>query len=137
MTVRPTIAELLGTDDFVGRHVGPSAPEQAHMLDVIGVESLDALLAQTVPESIRMKGALPLPGPRTVDDVLGELRSLAGRNRRRQSLIGQGYYGTHSAPRDPAQCAREPRLVHVVHALPARDQPGTARSPDQLPDDGG
>ena len=98
MSIRPTITELLGTDDFVGRHIGPSAAEQTHMLDVIGVESLDALLDQTVPESIRTDGVLPLAGPRTVDDVLGELRGLARLNRPRQSLIGQGYYGTTVPP---------------------------------------
>jgi len=92
------LPSLLGTDDFVGRHIGPTATEQAHMLDVLGVDSLEMLLGQTVPENIRMDGALPLAGSRTVEDVLGELRGLADRNAHRTCLIGQGYYGTITPP---------------------------------------
>ena len=92
------LPSLLGTGDFVGRHIGPTAAEQAHMLAVLGVDSMETLLGQTVPASIRMKGALSLAGSRTVEDVLGELRSLADRNAHRTCLIGQGYYGTITPP---------------------------------------
>ena len=95
---RQTLAELLGTDDFVGRHIGPDAQDQAHMLAVLGVDSIETLLDQTVPAAIRMSGPLPLPGSRTVEDVLAELRGLATMNRPRTSLIGQGYYGTITPP---------------------------------------
>ena len=98
MTTRPTLDQLLATDDFVARHIGPTADEQAHMLAAIGVGSVEELLAHTVPSSIRMAGELALPGPRTVTDVLGELRAMANRNRPRTSLIGQGYYGTLCPP---------------------------------------
>ncbi len=98
MTARPTLSALLGLDDFVGRHIGPTPAEQQHMLGVIGVPSLDALIEATVPSSILLESALPLPGPRTTDDVLDELRGIAGRNRARTSLIGQGYYGTETPP---------------------------------------
>jgi glycine dehydrogenase len=59
---------------------------------------MEELITTTVPGSILMDGPLPLPGPRTVEDVLGELRSIAGRNQRRTNLIGQGYYGTVCPP---------------------------------------
>ncbi|MFM2077336.1 MAG: glycine dehydrogenase [Actinomycetota bacterium] len=98
MSARATLAELLGTDDFVGRHIGPTAEDQARMLSVLGVESIEDLLTSTVPGSILLDGPLPLPGPRTTDDVLGELRGIAARNRARTSLIGQGYYGTATPP---------------------------------------
>ena len=77
MPARPTLAQLLATDDFVGRHIGPSAAEQAHMLRTIGVETLDGLLAETVPSIFRLAEALPLPASRTVEDVLAELKSIA------------------------------------------------------------
>jgi len=93
-----SLADLLGTDDFVGRHIGTSADEQAAMLRVVGASSVEQLLAETVPASIRMLDALDLPGARTVDDVLTELRKIAGRNVPRTSLIGQGYYGTVVPP---------------------------------------
>ncbi len=98
MTARPSLTQLLATDDFVGRHIGPTDDEAAHMLSVIGVATLDDLITQTVPGSILMDGPLPLPPARTVDDVLDELRDMAGRNRPRTSLIGQGYYGTICPP---------------------------------------
>ncbi|MDO8390103.1 MAG: aminomethyl-transferring glycine dehydrogenase [Actinomycetota bacterium] len=98
MDARPTLNDLLATDDFVGRHIGPSPAEQAHMLRVVGADSMETLLAETVPSTIRLAEALPLPGSRTVDDVLAELKTIAQRNRPRTSLIGQGYYGTIVPP---------------------------------------
>jgi len=95
---RPALAELLGTADFVDRHIGPTPDEQRHMLSVVGASSLEVLLAETVPDSIRLLDALPLPGPRTVEDVLAELRGIAATNHQRVSLIGQGYYGTICPP---------------------------------------
>ena len=94
----PTLAELFATDDFIGRHIGPTAAEQAHMLAEVGAASIEALLADTVPDSIRLLDRLDLPGPRSVEDVLGELRGLAQRNSARTSLIGMGYYGTIIPP---------------------------------------
>jgi len=98
MDARPTLTELLGTDEFIGRHIGPSPAEQAHMLRTIGVDSMETLLAETVPSTIRLAEALPLPAARTVEDVLAELKGIAQRNRPRTSLIGQGYYGTIVPP---------------------------------------
>ncbi|MFZ4718518.1 MAG: aminomethyl-transferring glycine dehydrogenase [Ilumatobacteraceae bacterium] len=95
---RSSLAELLGADDFVHRHIGPTPAEQAHMLAAIGASTVDELLAETVPGSIMMDGPLPLPGPRSVDDVLAELRGIAAANRPRTSLIGQGYFGTSTPP---------------------------------------
>ena len=60
--------------------------------------SIEALLAHTVPETIRMTERLALGGPRSPESVLGELRRLAGRNVARTSLIGMGYYGTITPP---------------------------------------
>jgi glycine dehydrogenase len=95
---RSSLAALFATDDFVGRHIGPTPAEQAHMLQVLGVGSLDELLDQTVPAAIRLRGPLALPDSRTVPDVLAELTALARDNAHRTSLIGQGYYGTITPP---------------------------------------
>ena len=93
-----TFSELLGDDEFVGRHIGPRPADLAAMLAVIGVSSIDELIDQTVPAPIRLDDELALPGPRTETDVLAELRVLADRNRPMISLIGQGYYGTITPP---------------------------------------
>ncbi|MBK6972735.1 MAG: aminomethyl-transferring glycine dehydrogenase [Sterolibacteriaceae bacterium] len=81
-------------DAFVARHIGPSTPEIAEMLAAIGAPSLDALIAQTVPASIRLESPLLLGAPRAEHDALATLRSIAARNRIAKSLIGLGYYGT-------------------------------------------
>ncbi len=81
-------------DDFVRRHLGPTPSEQELMLGVVGAASIDELLDQALPAAIRSTRPLQLPGPRTEEDVLGELRAIAGRNVVRTSLIGMGYHGT-------------------------------------------
>jgi glycine dehydrogenase len=98
MNARPTLDELLGTDDFVDRHIGLEPDDRDAMLEAIGASSVEELLAQTVPPGIRLAGPLDLPGPRTVTDVLAELRDIARRNRPRTSLIGLGYHGTLTPP---------------------------------------
>ncbi len=93
---RPTLQDLTGADDFVGRHIGTSPDEQRRMLDVVDADSIDDLISQTVPSSIALDTALALGPPRDVDDVLAELRTMAARNRPRTSLIGMGYHGTRT-----------------------------------------
>ena len=60
--------------------------------------SLDDLMAQTVPESIRSNAALALPPAIDEAAVLRELRVLAARNVVKHSLIGMGYHGTITPP---------------------------------------
>ncbi len=82
--------------DFAARHIGPSPAEVQEMLDAVGVASIDALVAETLPESIRQREPLPFgPGLSEVD-ALAHLRALAAKNRVLVSLIGQGYHGTHT-----------------------------------------
>ena len=50
---------------FAPRHLGPSASEQAAMLETLGVKSLDELIDQVVPEAIRQRTELNLPQPLT------------------------------------------------------------------------
>jgi glycine dehydrogenase len=90
--------DLFASDEFVGRHIGPSDDDLAKMLSTIGVASLDELIDQAVPATIREVEPLALPGPRTETDVLAELRGLAAQNQPSTSLIGMGYYGTITPP---------------------------------------
>jgi glycine dehydrogenase len=64
------------------------------MLDTIGVQSIDALIDQTVPASIRLANELNLPEPMTEQQVLSKLKHIASQNTRKRSYIGMGYYGT-------------------------------------------
>ncbi|WP_347267845.1 aminomethyl-transferring glycine dehydrogenase [Paracoccus sp. (in: a-proteobacteria)] len=85
-------------DDFANRrHIGPSPAEMAEMLKAVGAESLEALIGQTVPASIRQ--AKPLDWPALSEAaLLARMRDVAGKNRVMTSLIGQGYYGTVTPP---------------------------------------
>ncbi len=94
----PTLAELEGRDEFVARHIGPNVAEQAAMLAAIGVTSRDELIAQTVPAAIRLPAPLPLGEPMTEHAALAKLKVLADQNQIKKSLIGLGYYGTHTPP---------------------------------------
>ncbi len=85
-------------DPFADRHIGPDAAELGHMLATIGVDSLEALVADAVPPTIRLDAALALDPPVAEADVLAELRSLADRNVASTSLIGMGYAGTVTPP---------------------------------------
>jgi len=93
-----TLCELEHRDEFIARHIGPAPAEQAAMLAVLGVASLDELIAQTVPASIRLPADLPLPQPQTEHAALAQLKALAEQNQVRKSCIGLGYYGTHTPP---------------------------------------
>jgi glycine dehydrogenase len=91
----PRNADLLPPlDHFIPRHIGPRPEDVAEMLGVIGVESLEALIDQTVPASIRLERPLALPAPKAESTVLAELRTLAGQNQLFRSFIGLGYYNT-------------------------------------------
>ena len=95
MTYTPTTYDSY---DFANRrHIGPSPSEMDEMLRVLGVDSLDALIDEVVPASIRQERPLDWPGL-TEHAMLGRMRELAGRNRVMTSLIGQGYYGTVTPP---------------------------------------
>src|ERR1022692_1674902 len=92
--VAPTAPARRRPMEFAQRHIGPSRPEQDHMLAAIGYGSLDELVAAALPPGIAAHDALALPAPLTEPEALAELRRLAGRNEVRTSMIGLGYYGT-------------------------------------------
>ncbi len=85
---------LQPADRFVKRHIGPRSHDVTHMLKSLGLSSLEELVDQAVPHSIRMDGHLKLEPPRSETAVLNELRQLANQNKCFRSFIGMGYYGT-------------------------------------------
>ncbi len=79
---------------FSHRHIGTNASETAAMLQDIGVASLDQLIDETVPASIRLPKTLDLPQAMAEQDYLRELESTAAMNRVFRSYIGMGYHDT-------------------------------------------
>jgi len=80
--------------NFAKRHIGISSTEINDMLNVIGVDSLDQLIDETVPDSIRMKKHLQLPDALNEYEYLAMLRDISLKNKVYKTFIGQGYYGT-------------------------------------------
>ncbi|MCQ4167577.1 aminomethyl-transferring glycine dehydrogenase [Tahibacter harae] len=83
-------------DAFVERHIGPNDAEIAHMLEVIGQPSLEALTDAIVPASIKFAAPLALPEAVSEVEAIAKIRAIAERNQVFRSFIGQGYYGTHT-----------------------------------------
>ncbi|URW79151.1 aminomethyl-transferring glycine dehydrogenase [Xiashengella succiniciproducens] len=81
---------------FVDRHIGPRKADVDLMLEKLGVSSLDELINQTVPASIRLKEPLNLGDGISEDAYLQRIRELAMKNRVLKTYIGMGYYGTHT-----------------------------------------
>src|SRR5438552_6174436 len=79
--------------DFVRRHIGPSPRDIAAMLDSVGAKSLNELMGQTLPSSIRQKAPLDLGRAFSETEALSHMRELAAQNEVFTSLIGQGYSG--------------------------------------------
>jgi glycine dehydrogenase len=83
---------------FALRHIGPGAAQRGRMLEVLGVESLDALIGEAIPEEIRYERSLAIPEAASEHEALAELRGLASENRVYRNFIGQGYSGCHTPP---------------------------------------
>src|SRR5438309_5998439 len=79
---------------FVRRHIGPSPRDVTAMLEIVGAKSVDALMAETLPASIRQAAALDLGKPLSETEALAHMNELAAQNAVFSSLIGQGYSGT-------------------------------------------
>ena len=80
--------------DFLARHVGPSSRDVAAMLETIGCESLDALVREAVPESIRLDRPLALPEATPESELSGRIAVVAAQNEVWRSYLGMGYSGT-------------------------------------------
>jgi glycine dehydrogenase len=82
--------------NFQHRHIGPNAAEISHMLQVVGYESLDEFIASVVPSVIRMEEAIDLPPSLTEPEAIEQLNKFAQMNTIATSMIGLGYYNTHT-----------------------------------------
>src|SRR5688500_13844349 len=81
-------------DHFAPRHIGPSPEETAAMLVAVGAASLDALVDEAIPASIRLKQPLNLPAAESESQYLARLKTIARKNKVLRSFIGLGYNDT-------------------------------------------
>ena len=85
---------LDASDSFARRHIGPSPDERDEMLAAVGASTLDALMDEAIPASIRLTAPLSLPPAESEQQYLNRLGHLAHRNKVFRSYIGLGYYDT-------------------------------------------
>ena len=91
-----SLHELENSAEFIARHIGISAADEALMLAVIGSNSRRDLVDGIVPRSIARSTPMVLPPPVSEAAALAELKAIAAKNKVFKSFIGQGYYGTHT-----------------------------------------
>ena len=82
------------TDAFASRHIGPRENDLQHMFKTIGVESLEQLIYETIPDNIRLKKDLNLDEPMTEYEYLNHIQELGKKNKVFKSYIGLGYHPT-------------------------------------------
>nr|WP_242022168.1 aminomethyl-transferring glycine dehydrogenase [Trichocoleus sp. FACHB-90] len=83
---------------FADRHIGPNPDEVGQMLEVLGLKDLDALVEKTVPQTIRLKGSLQLPEPKSEYAAIALLKEIASKNQVFRSFIGMGYHDCITPP---------------------------------------
>ncbi len=90
------MTRLTTQNEFIARHIGPREGDIAAMLATLGFDSLDALTASVIPESIKGTSVLGQTPGLSEADALAKLKAIAGKNLQFRTYIGQGYYGTHT-----------------------------------------
>ena len=90
------LSDLENFYEFIARHIGIDAADEAHMLGVVGSSSRRDLIDGIVPRSIARSSAMAIPPPVTEAAALKQLKAIAAKNQVFKSFIGQGYYGTYT-----------------------------------------
>ncbi len=83
---------LMRTDSFALRHIGPRESNLQAMLDTIGVDSLEQLIYETIPDDIRLKSPLNLPAALSENQYAEHIGKLAAKNKVFKTYIGLGYH---------------------------------------------
>ncbi|MFD2726753.1 aminomethyl-transferring glycine dehydrogenase [Hyunsoonleella rubra] len=84
----------MNTNAFALRHIGPREEEQKLMLEAIGLDTLDELINETIPNEIRLKNGLNLEEPMTEHEYLLHIHELSKKNKAYKTYIGLGYHPT-------------------------------------------
>ena len=93
-----TLSQLEHNGAFIERHIGPTAAQQASMLEAIGARSLNELISTIVPADIQLPGPPATGDAATEQQALAELKAMASQNQRYKSWIGMGYSAVITPP---------------------------------------
>ena len=81
-------------NSFENRHIGANENDIQKMLNIIGLDSVDELIHQTIPNSILKNSPLKIEDAISENDYLNKIKEIADLNKNFDNYIGQGYYGT-------------------------------------------
>ncbi|MDG5492519.1 aminomethyl-transferring glycine dehydrogenase [Psychroserpens sp. SPM9] len=84
----------MNTADFSLRHIGPRDADQKQMLDTIGVNSMEQLINETIPDGILLASDLDLDEPMSEQEYLLHIYDLSKKNKVFKTYIGLGYHPT-------------------------------------------
>ncbi|QCU89866.1 aminomethyl-transferring glycine dehydrogenase [Thiomicrorhabdus sediminis] len=93
-----SLKELQQSESFIQRHLGPDESEQQAMLQQLGYDSIDEMLAAIVPRAIRREDEMALAAGLTEHQSLAELKQIADKNLCYKTYLGMGYYNTLTPP---------------------------------------
>ena len=92
----PSIRELQYSEEFIDRHIGPNNAQIESMLAELGLESLEKLIHEVIPSEILTSTESSLAPPLAENQAIEKLKEIASQNKVSRSLIGLGYYATHT-----------------------------------------
>ena len=67
-------------DTFAPRHIGPRGADREAMLEAVGAASLDQLIDEAIPSSIRLAKPLSLPPAESESTYLARLETIGRKN---------------------------------------------------------
>lgn len=87
----PTKDQSMDTNSLIPRHIGPNASDVKEMLQALQVDSIESLIDQCIPASIRKRDKLGIGDALTEQESLEKLKGYANKNKMYRSFIGMGY----------------------------------------------
>ena len=123
----------MNTSEFVNRHISFNETNKNEMLKKVGISSIDELISQTIPHSIRLQKDLSISEPLSEFEMLSHSKELASENQQFDSYIGLGYHPAIL----PAVIQRnilENPSWYSLHALPSGNFTGKIGSTTELSD---
>ena len=88
----------MNTNNFSLRHIGVHGDDKQQMLQTLGVDSLEQLMDETLPDSIRVEKELDVPKASSELELFRHMNQLGLQNKTNKSYIGLGYYNTILPP---------------------------------------
>ncbi|TVZ53152.1 aminomethyl-transferring glycine dehydrogenase [Dokdonia sp. Hel_I_53] len=82
----------MNTDSFALRHIGPRRSDLPKMLKTVGVDTMEQLIFETIPDNIRLSNPLQLDPALSEHEFAAHITALSNKNKVFRSFIGLGYH---------------------------------------------